>query len=487
MTKLIFSNRRNLWLWLIAIAFFVTQQAAAIGLGEIQVDSYLGEALQAQVELSEWTHELEDSLKVRLASAEEYKKNGYAYPYHIKYSFLLVNESGKSPLIRITSSQAIQDPYLHVLLELSSARGKVVKVFTILIDPPPEQRPQATRPTSPAVAEAVSSVASAITAGRTAATRHEHPRPAKSIPPDSVRQRAERQKTYADSKVSNQLSLSLSTALTISHDDPGVANKNSSDALQEELIAKEKTLQELQQQIGEMQTVIQGLQMRLSLSAAVPAVSAVSAAVSQVLPVVAPVSLPPPVTPLATDKVYWKWLAALLAGGTLLAAIYYWWRKRNVAHDWSPSDFVASAESPVIAGFDPTLVTDTVAQPAAAAVSNTATRMRAVGELSMKVPAYKEPKPPSQLPAEYDLLEEAHIYLRFGHDKLAEEVLRDALKINPKNMEVYLALLGILEARGDAPNFQLIALELQDLADEMTWQSVAAMGRTLDMGNPLYD
>jgi pilus assembly protein FimV len=107
----------------------------------------------------------------------------------------------------------------------------------------------------------------------------------------------------------------------------------------------------------------------------------------------------------------------------------------------------------------------------------------------MKVPAVKEQKGMnvSSAPPEYDFLEEADIYLRFGHDKLAEEVLREAIKINPSNPHTYLTLLGIYESRGDAKGFAAVATEMKEVGDNADWQKAVEMGKRIDPANPLYD
>jgi pilus assembly protein FimV len=107
-------------------------------------------------------------------------------------------------------------------------------------------------------------------------------------------------------------------------------------------------------------------------------------------------------------------------------------------------------------------------------------------EQTMKTPAYIEQKTQSILPPEYEMLEEADIYLRFGHDKLAEEALREAIKINPRNPQAYLTLLRIFFSRKDSASFVALAKQLQPLNDENVWAKVAEMGRALDPANTLY-
>lgn len=104
----------------------------------------------------------------------------------------------------------------------------------------------------------------------------------------------------------------------------------------------------------------------------------------------------------------------------------------------------------------------------------------------MKTPAYVEQKTQSILPPEYEMLEETDIYLRFGHDKLAEEALREAIKINPGNPQAYLTLLRICFSRKNSAAFLALARQLQALSDENIWAKAAEMGRNLDPANAFY-
>ena len=78
------------------------------------------------------------------------------------------------------------------------------------------------------------------------------------------------------------------------------------------------------------------------------------------------------------------------------------------------------------------------------------------------------------------------ICLRFGHDKQAEEVVRDAININPKNPHTYLMLLRIYALRENKADFLSVAQHIESLGDKDTWKKAAEMGRTLDPDNPLY-
>jgi Tfp pilus assembly protein FimV len=107
-------------------------------------------------------------------------------------------------------------------------------------------------------------------------------------------------------------------------------------------------------------------------------------------------------------------------------------------------------------------------------------------EQTIKTPAYAEQKTQSIFSPEYEMLEEADIYLRFGHDKLAEEALSEAIKINPSNPQAYLALLRLYLSRKDSAAFLALARQLKSLGDDNIWAKVTEMGRNLDPANTLY-
>ncbi|MDD2915151.1 MAG: hypothetical protein PHP70_07510 [Gallionella sp.] len=85
-----------------------------------------------------------------------------------------------------------------------------------------------------------------------------------------------------------------------------------------------------------------------------------------------------------------------------------------------------------------------------------------------------------------DPLTEADLFLNFGRDVQAEEVLKDALRNMPGDHRIHLKLLGIYANRKDTKSFAAIARQLQDSGDEEAWQQAAAMGRKLEPNNPMY-
>src|SRR5471032_1219045 len=89
---------------------------------------------------------------------------------------------------------------------------------------------------------------------------------------------------------------------------------------------------------------------------------------------------------------------------------------------------------------------------------------------------------------EVDPVAEADVYIAYGRDAQAEEILKEALRSHPERHAVRLKLLEIYVTRKDARAFESQASELYSMTrgqgDE--WAQAAAMGRTLDPSNPLY-
>lgn len=297
---------------------------------------------------------------------------------------------------------------------------------------------------------------------------------------------------------SGKLSLSLSLTLSVpagASSQPGSQTKMG-DAPQSELASKEKKLSDLYAQIAETEKLIQLRQHQLaaldkpltpSLNSGGTNVAAGVIAQSAVISV--PKNENAPIKPemVASDiqqvnkevisqpmafEVGWIKLATGLAVLLFAALTIIWYRKMKAAHQGMPDSSKMPSD-----------VFDDTELGQSSAINKTPASLP---ERTMKIPAYTQQKVQSILPPEYEMLEEADIYLRFGHDKLAEEALREAIKINPKNPQAYLTLSRICFSRGDKAAFFALANQLKPLGDANAWSKVAEMGRSLESNNLLY-
>jgi pilus assembly protein FimV len=94
----------------------------------------------------------------------------------------------------------------------------------------------------------------------------------------------------------------------------------------------------------------------------------------------------------------------------------------------------------------------------------------------------------AQVTEEVDPLAEAEIYLAYGRDSQAEEILKEALAANPRRHEIHIKLLEIYAKRKDVAAFDPIARELQmgTGGQGELWAQAARLGYQLDPQNPRY-
>jgi pilus assembly protein FimV len=141
------SNRISL-----ALVLLLSGNAWALGLGEIRLDSALNAPMRAQIELLSATPEELENLQVGLASQETFERYGLDRPYYLQDLSFEVVKSGSSQgnYIRISSSQPITEPFLTFLVEAMWSRGRLLREYTVLLDPPTFAPPPAVE-TRPAV------------------------------------------------------------------------------------------------------------------------------------------------------------------------------------------------------------------------------------------------------------------------------------------------------------------------------------------------
>jgi pilus assembly protein FimV len=87
-----------------------------------------------------------------------------------------------------------------------------------------------------------------------------------------------------------------------------------------------------------------------------------------------------------------------------------------------------------------------------------------------------------------DPIAEADVYMAYGRDAQAEEILKEALQKDGNRIPVQVKLLEIYANRRDAKSFEQIALKLKGLTKSAgaDWDKATALGRSIDPGNGLY-
>jgi pilus assembly protein FimV len=109
----------------------------ALGLGKLVLDSGLNEPLEARIELLSPTREELDSLNVALAGSEAFERAGVVRDFILSSLKFELRESDEGPdVIRVYSREAIREPYLNFLVEINWSKGRLVREYTVLLDPP---------------------------------------------------------------------------------------------------------------------------------------------------------------------------------------------------------------------------------------------------------------------------------------------------------------------------------------------------------------
>jgi pilus assembly protein FimV len=141
---------KSRWLLILTMAL-APLGANSLGLGSIQLNSYLNERLDAEVVISASSVEEIESLEVRVASAEAFERFGLDRSRDMdNLTFKIVQGPGGSAVLQIRSSQPIVEPFVTFLIEASWAGGRFLREYTVLLDPPvfmpAQQAPQELAP-----------------------------------------------------------------------------------------------------------------------------------------------------------------------------------------------------------------------------------------------------------------------------------------------------------------------------------------------------
>ena len=114
-----------------------TGNVVALGLGEIDLKSALNQPLEAEVELLSATDAEMQELKVSMGSPRAFEQAGIDRPLFLsKLKFNVIRNAAGKPVVRITSRDVIREPFLDFLMEISWSKGRLLREYTVLVDPP---------------------------------------------------------------------------------------------------------------------------------------------------------------------------------------------------------------------------------------------------------------------------------------------------------------------------------------------------------------
>jgi len=570
--------------------------AHAAGLGKLSVTSALGQPLAAEIELFAADKAELDSLSASLASNQAFRDARVEFaPVLSSLRFTVEKRPNGHAVLKVNSSRPVNDPFIDMLVELSWASGRLVREYTVLLDPPgmgsvqtvspvavapartpvaaPAAAPQVTtapatpRPSVPASQAAVPDRVT-VKRGDTLTRIANRVRPegvsleqallglyrengqafdgnmnrlkagktlnvpsaekVAAIPQqEAVREvrlqaddwRAYRQKlagavsaapvapVAADQASSGKITpkvedrakpapeaqqdvLKLSKATPPATAAAGKADETRAlqdklRAQEEDATARENALQEsdqrvatLEKQIQDMQTLVE-MQERAQADAPVAAPAAEAPVVSAPAPValaVSPLVPPEPAenwyAPLLANPMYWGGgLAALGLGGVL------WWMMAGGGRRRKTGS--TTLDDSIMTGGD--VRPNTVIGAASGGSVNT-------GDTSF-LTDFSQVGLGTIDTHDVDPIAEAEVYMAYGRDAQAEEILKEAISNNPDRHEIRVKLLEIYAAQRNTVTFEAVAGELYAALGSKSsplWDKACEMGRSIDPTNPLY-
>jgi len=579
---------------LVAAVMLAVGGAEAAGLGKMSIQSAMGQPLRAEIELLSVQPDELGTVDARLASADAFRQARIQRTdAHGNLRFTIEQRANGTPYLKVTSTTPVSDPFLDLLIELNWSSGRILREYTVLLDPPvgpstqvaqAQQQPSAkstaaAKPGKAAPKEAAKASAAGkepaavpqkygpVKSGETlrsiaAKVKHQDvtlemmlaslyqtnkqafvndnmnllkkgqvlkvperdavmlmfsPHQAKQL----MREHATAWNAYrgqvadtaekapaaatpspATGKIAPAKPQEAASVPTASKDvlklSKGEPAKPQADAqamqriqtLEEELAAKSRSLQEAQDRVAQLEKTVGDLQRLMSMQGQ-PGSQAAPAAPSDAAPATAepaPAEAKPkkpavaaPVTPPQEEQGWLSGLmqnplylggigaAALLSG--LLGYMVISGRRRKA---------MATLEQSVLSGGDQfkTAIfrTGTGKTVGAAASEGPITELSRLGLGAIDT-------------HEVDPIAEAEVYMAYGRDAQAEEILKAAMVKDPSRHEIHLKLLEVYAGREDKVAFETLASELYAAAGGQptdVWLKAAEMGRGLDPENPLY-
>jgi len=128
----------------------------ALGFGGIKLSSSLNEKLNAEVALLSATKNDIKSLKIRLATEEAFLRAGISRNGFLNgLEFKVKQYSDGNYYIHITTEERVREPFLDFLLDISWKNGRMLREYTMLIDPPGRAPTQPSTKPTPIIAATV--------------------------------------------------------------------------------------------------------------------------------------------------------------------------------------------------------------------------------------------------------------------------------------------------------------------------------------------
>lgn len=116
---------------------FFSSVAAALGLGEIKLNSFLNQPLDAEIQLLHVRDLTEREILIGIASPEEFQRAGVDRTYFVTdLQFAVDLKAAGGPVVKVTSRQPVREPFLNFIVTARWPSGKLLREYTLLVDLP---------------------------------------------------------------------------------------------------------------------------------------------------------------------------------------------------------------------------------------------------------------------------------------------------------------------------------------------------------------
>ena len=128
-------NKKIHWIVFVTLGLF-SPALLALGLGGAVVESYLNQPMSVRVELISQSDEELNSITAGLASVEDFELLGLSRSaITVPLEFEIVTDAER-PYVHITSNLDVNEPVVQVLVEVVWASGRMLREYTLFLDPP---------------------------------------------------------------------------------------------------------------------------------------------------------------------------------------------------------------------------------------------------------------------------------------------------------------------------------------------------------------
>lgn len=151
---------RKLVAAIIGVSALVPSTMFGLGMGEVELDSYLNQPLDARIELLQTRGLSSAEIIANLASVSDFSAAGVDRSFFLsQLKFEIVQGSDGKSYLKVSSDRPVTEPYLNFLIEVQWPAGRLLREYTLLLDPPEfkDELPLAVRAAESRKAQSLSS------------------------------------------------------------------------------------------------------------------------------------------------------------------------------------------------------------------------------------------------------------------------------------------------------------------------------------------